>query len=82
MFASLDLLRLAPEETSNKVTEFEHNAVTCICMKTNIPVHFVLKTVISLIESNIQCEGDQLCHALVRSSLGACSLLLRLSLRY
>ncbi|KAG7547317.1 YbaK/aminoacyl-tRNA synthetase-associated domain [Arabidopsis suecica] len=31
-------LRLAPEETSIKLTAFEHNAVTCIGMKTNIPV--------------------------------------------
>ncbi|XP_010449775.1 PREDICTED: uncharacterized protein LOC104731961 [Camelina sativa] len=31
-------LRLAPEETSIKLTGFEHNAVTCIGMKTNIPV--------------------------------------------
>ncbi|KAM7273195.1 hypothetical protein ACFE04_027859 [Oxalis oulophora] len=31
-------LRLAPEETSINLTGFEHNAVTCIGMKTNIPV--------------------------------------------
>ncbi|ESQ55792.1 hypothetical protein EUTSA_v10026162mg [Eutrema salsugineum] len=31
-------LRLAPEETSNKLTGFERNAVTCVGMKTNIPV--------------------------------------------
>ncbi|KAL5551133.1 hypothetical protein UlMin_001309 [Ulmus minor] len=31
-------LRLAPEETSIKLTGFEHNAVTCIGMKTDIPV--------------------------------------------
>ncbi|KAL2926458.1 3-ketodihydrosphingosine reductase TSC10 [Bienertia sinuspersici] len=31
-------LRLAPEEISNNLTGFEHNAVTCIGMKTNIPV--------------------------------------------
>uniref|UniRef100_A0A7N2REC2 YbaK/aminoacyl-tRNA synthetase-associated domain-containing protein n=1 Tax=Quercus lobata TaxID=97700 RepID=A0A7N2REC2_QUELO len=31
-------LRLAPEETSVKLTGFEHNAVTCIGMKTDIPV--------------------------------------------
>ncbi|CAH2078873.1 unnamed protein product [Thlaspi arvense] len=31
-------LRLAPEETSNILTGFERNAVTCIGMKTNIPV--------------------------------------------
>ncbi|KAL9817756.1 putative ybaK/aminoacyl-tRNA synthetase-associated domain-containing protein [Arabidopsis thaliana] len=31
-------LRLAPEETSIKLTGFEHNGVTCIGMKTNIPV--------------------------------------------
>ncbi|VYS62919.1 unnamed protein product [Arabidopsis thaliana] len=30
-------LRLAPEETSIKLTGFEHNGVTCIGMKTNIP---------------------------------------------
>ncbi|XP_065625416.1 uncharacterized protein LOC111988118 isoform X2 [Quercus suber] len=30
-------LRLAPEETSVKLTGFEHNAVTCIGMKTDIP---------------------------------------------
>ncbi|OIT21267.1 PREDICTED: uncharacterized protein LOC109219141 [Nicotiana attenuata] len=31
-------MRLAPEETSVKLTGYEHNAVTCIGMKTNIPV--------------------------------------------
>ncbi|KAF2299025.1 hypothetical protein GH714_030065 [Hevea brasiliensis] len=31
-------LRLAPEETSAKLTGYEHNAVTCIGMKTEIPV--------------------------------------------
>ncbi|XP_075640132.1 uncharacterized protein LOC142611873 isoform X1 [Castanea sativa] len=31
-------LRLAPEDTSLKLTGFEHNAVTCIGMKTDIPV--------------------------------------------
>ncbi|KAK3429018.1 hypothetical protein EUGRSUZ_E00435 [Eucalyptus grandis] len=31
-------LRLAPEETSLMLTGFEHNAVTCIGMKTEIPV--------------------------------------------
>lgn len=31
-------LRLAPEEISNSLTGFEHNAVTCIGMKTDIPV--------------------------------------------
>ncbi|KAL7213251.1 hypothetical protein ACSBR2_015876 [Camellia fascicularis] len=31
-------LRLAPEETSLKLTGFGHNAVTCIGMNTDIPV--------------------------------------------
>ncbi|XP_054825372.1 uncharacterized protein LOC129322927 [Prosopis cineraria] len=31
-------LRLAPEETSTGLTGFVHNAVTCIGMKTDIPV--------------------------------------------
>lgn len=31
-------LRLAPEETSMELTGYGHNAVTCIGMKTNIPV--------------------------------------------
>nr|XP_016488757.1 PREDICTED: uncharacterized protein LOC107808727 isoform X2 [Nicotiana tabacum] len=31
-------MRLAPEETSVKLIGYEHNAVTCIGMKTNIPV--------------------------------------------
>ncbi|PKI41575.1 hypothetical protein CRG98_038086 [Punica granatum] len=31
-------MRLAPEETSQMLTGFEHNAVTCIGMKTEIPV--------------------------------------------
>lgn len=39
--ANLYVVRLAPEETSIKLTGFEHNAVTCIGMKTNIPVSFV-----------------------------------------
>nr|XP_016488762.1 PREDICTED: uncharacterized protein LOC107808727 isoform X6 [Nicotiana tabacum] len=31
-------MRLAPEETSVKLIGYEHNAVTCIGMKTNIPL--------------------------------------------
>ncbi|XP_040986946.1 uncharacterized protein LOC121234879 [Juglans microcarpa x Juglans regia] len=31
-------MRLAPEETSVELTGYEHNAVTCIGMKTEIPV--------------------------------------------
>ncbi|KAL0331448.1 UNVERIFIED_CONTAM: hypothetical protein Sangu_1690300 [Sesamum angustifolium] len=31
-------MRLAPEETSAKLTGYEHNGVTCIGMKTDIPV--------------------------------------------
>ncbi|KAH0914922.1 hypothetical protein HID58_029368 [Brassica napus] len=31
-------LRLAPEETSIELTGFEHNSVTCVGMKTSIPV--------------------------------------------
>ncbi|KAF7137362.1 hypothetical protein RHSIM_Rhsim07G0106500 [Rhododendron simsii] len=31
-------LRLAPEEISQKLTGYEHNAVTCVGMKTDIPV--------------------------------------------
>lgn len=38
------VVRLAPEETSNKLTGFERNAVTCIGMKTDIPVSFYLST--------------------------------------
>ena len=31
-------MRLAPEDTSIQLTGFEHNAVTCVGMKTDIPV--------------------------------------------
>lgn len=31
-------LRLAPEDISHKLTGFEHNGVTCVGMKTDIPV--------------------------------------------
>ncbi|XP_060207297.1 uncharacterized protein LOC132635086 isoform X2 [Lycium barbarum] len=31
-------VRLAPEEISAKLTGYEHNAVTCIGMRTDIPV--------------------------------------------
>lgn len=31
-------MRLAPEETSIKLTGYEHNGVTCIGMQTDIPV--------------------------------------------
>ncbi|XP_076931613.1 uncharacterized protein LOC143596827 [Bidens hawaiensis] len=31
-------LRLAPEDKSHKLTGFEHNGVTCVGMKTDIPV--------------------------------------------
>ncbi|KAL3598917.1 hypothetical protein D5086_006835 [Populus alba] len=34
-------LRLAPEETSMELTGYGHNAVTCIGMKTNIPVNIL-----------------------------------------
>lgn len=34
-------MRLAPEETSGKLTGYEHNGVTCVGMKTDIPV-FIL----------------------------------------
>lgn len=32
-------VRLAPEETSMELTGYGHNAVTCIGMKTDIPVN-------------------------------------------
>lgn len=32
------VVRLAPEDTSGNLTGYEHNAVTCIGMKTDIPV--------------------------------------------
>lgn len=32
-------VRLAPEEISAKLTGYGHNAVTCIGMKTDIPVN-------------------------------------------
>ncbi|KAK4338273.1 hypothetical protein RND71_042760 [Anisodus tanguticus] len=32
------LVRLAPEETSAKLTGYEHNGVTCVGMRTDIPV--------------------------------------------
>ncbi|XP_060207299.1 uncharacterized protein LOC132635086 isoform X3 [Lycium barbarum] len=31
-------MRLAPEEISAKLTGYEHNAVTCIGMRTDIPI--------------------------------------------
>ena len=34
-------MRLAPEEVSAKLTGYEHNAVTCIGMNTDIPVHVI-----------------------------------------
>lgn len=33
-----DTVRLAPEEDSVALTGFVHNAVTCVGMKTDIPV--------------------------------------------
>lgn len=33
-----DAVRLAPEEASVKLTGYEHNGVTCIGMRTDIPV--------------------------------------------
>lgn len=35
-------MRLAPEETSADLTGYGHNAVTCIGMKTDIPVKIQL----------------------------------------
>ena len=40
-------VRLSPEETSQKLTGYKHNVVTCIGMKTDIPV-------ISLVPSMFQ----------------------------
>ncbi|KAE9459413.1 hypothetical protein C3L33_08675, partial [Rhododendron williamsianum] len=34
-------LRLAPEEISQKLTGYEHNGVTCVGMKTDIPGVFL-----------------------------------------
>lgn len=35
---SFNTVRLAPEEESAKLTGYEHNAVTCVGLKTEIPV--------------------------------------------
>ncbi|KAL6348848.1 hypothetical protein AAG906_033504 [Vitis piasezkii] len=43
-------LRLAPEESSQKLTGYEHNGVTCIGMKTDIPV--ILDEAIVKLDSN------------------------------
>lgn len=37
----VDTVRLAPEEESLKLTGYEHNGVTCVGMKTDIPVILV-----------------------------------------
>jgi len=34
----VDTVRLAPEDQSVQLTGYEHNGVTCIGMKTDIPV--------------------------------------------
>lgn len=39
MFVIDYVVRLAPEETSVELTGFEHNRVTCVGMKTDIPVN-------------------------------------------
>ena len=38
-------VRLAPEEISNDLTGFGHNGVTCIGMKTDIPVIILVPSV-------------------------------------
>lgn len=40
--AANDKVRLAPEKESLELTGFEHNGVTCIGMKTDIPVIMIL----------------------------------------
>lgn len=34
-------VRLAPEELSHKLTGYGHNAVTCIGMRTDVPVSYL-----------------------------------------
>lgn len=53
-------VRLAPEETSIQLTGFEHNAVTCIGMKTEIPVKtcFLLLFTVYLMSSDSLMEPE------------------------
>lgn len=82
--ANLYVVRLAPEETSIKLTGFEHNAVTCIGMKTKIPVCFVSTPLFHFrdrIEIFVWLKLTDFSTSCIivmfwPSSLGACSLLL------
>ncbi|GMH26641.1 hypothetical protein Nepgr_028484 [Nepenthes gracilis] len=53
-------LRLAPEETSAALTGYEHNGVTCIGMKTDIPV--------ILDEAIVKLSPDFFCYLKQRSA--------------
>ncbi|XP_076953137.1 uncharacterized protein LOC143627129 [Bidens hawaiensis] len=48
-------LRLAPEDISHKLTGFEHNGVTCVGMKTDIPV--ILDEAIVKLQPDYFCLG-------------------------
>lgn len=41
-------VRLAPEEISAKLTGYEHNGVTCIGLKTDIPVNILSTQYVTL----------------------------------
>lgn len=55
-------VRLAPEVSSIQLTGFEHNAVTCIGMKTEIPVKtcFLLLFTVYLMSSDSLMEPESL----------------------
>ncbi|CAA3028548.1 uncharacterized protein LOC111398439 isoform X2 [Olea europaea subsp. europaea] len=52
-------MRLAPEETSVKLTGYEHNGVTCIGMKTDIPV-ILDEAIVKLIPDFFWLGGGEL----------------------
>ena len=49
VFGGLSIVRLAPEEESNKLTGFEHNAVTPIGVREDIPVSVDAQSVSPLV---------------------------------
>lgn len=48
-------VRLAPEEESNKLTGFEHNAVTPIGMRTDIPVSLISLPMWTTMHLHLNC---------------------------
>lgn len=79
-------MRLAPEETSLALTGFEHNAVTCVGMKTDIPVNsLICPTFFQLLQilfSSYKWQSCTLVDTLFLCIILACWCTINLSYEY